>query len=54
MPDIIRTQVTVGHECPTCGSIRAFKRHTKISAAAMATVGVLFIGFAVKMWTVRL
>lgn len=33
---------------------RAFKRHTKISAAAMAAVGVLFIGFAVKMWTAGL
>ncbi len=33
---------------------RAFKRHTKISAAAMAAVGLMFIGFAVKMWTAGL
>lgn len=29
---------------------RLFRRHRKISSAAMGTVGLLFIGFAVKMW----
>ncbi len=33
---------------------RAFKRHTKISPAAMGAVGLMFIGFAVKMWTAGL
>ena len=33
------------------GLTQAFRRHIKTSAAAMGLVGVLFIGFAVKMWT---
>lgn len=32
------------------GLAHAFRRHTKISAAAMGAAGILFIGFAIKMW----
>ena len=30
---------------------QAFRRHVKTSALAMGLVGMMFIGFAVKMWT---
>lgn len=31
--------------------VEAFRQHTQISAIAMALVGIMFIGFAVKLWT---
>lgn len=31
--------------------VEAFRQHMKISAVAMALVGIMFIGFAVKLWT---
>lgn len=33
------------------GLTQAFRRRTKTAALGMAAVGLLFIGFAVKMWT---
>ncbi len=33
---------------------RAFRRHQKTSALGMGTVGAMFVGFAVKMWTAAL
>lgn len=31
--------------------VEAFRQHMKISAVAMALVGIMFISFAVKLWT---
>lgn len=41
----LNTLVFAGH-----GLTRAFRRHTRISAACMGLVGLMFIGFAVNMW----
>lgn len=34
------------------GLVRVFRQHIKTSALAMGLVGILFMGFAVRMWTV--
>lgn len=31
--------------------VQAFRRHIRLSAIAMGMVGIMFIGFALKMWT---
>lgn len=41
----LNTLVFAGHNMT-----RIFRRHHKLSSAAMAAVGLMFAGFAVKMW----